>query len=113
MTKVEQTKERLRTGIIEGICKKNEEILKTKYDQIKLLENEIVKFKAAELSLKDLAQEIKTITNMVKEFSISSSLITTTDSLSNRKLFILLIWVLGSNPLGVNCKGLIIGSKYV
>lgn len=58
---MELMNERLRTGIIEDIYKKNEELLKTKDAQIQLLENEILKFKAAELPLKDLAQEIKAI----------------------------------------------------
>ncbi|MEM6802274.1 MAG: TIGR00341 family protein [Bacteroidota bacterium] len=85
---IELMNERLKTGIIEDIYKKNEELLQTKDAQIKLLENEILKFKAAELPVKDLAQEIKTINPNVRELSVSSSLITTTDSLKQDTVYL-------------------------
>lgn len=85
---IELMNERLKTGIIEDIYKKNEELLQTKDAQIKLLENEILKLKAAELPIKDLAQEIKTINSNVRELSVSSSLITTTDSLKQDTVYL-------------------------
>ncbi|MDW3646780.1 MAG: TIGR00341 family protein [Bacteroidia bacterium] len=85
---IELMNERLRTGIIEDIYKKNEDLLKTKDAQIQLLENEILKFKAAELPLKDLAQEIKAINANVTALSVSPTLMTTTDSLKQDTVFL-------------------------
>lgn len=77
---VELMNKELRAGIIEDIYKKNEELLQSKESQIQLLEDQIFAYKSRELPIADMAQEVKAINSRVKELSITSSIISRTDS---------------------------------
>lgn len=82
LEKIQQMNQQLRTGIIEDLYKKNEELINNKNAQIKLLEEELIKIRSKEMPIADLAQEIKTINQNVKQLSVSPSIISNVDSLT-------------------------------
>jgi uncharacterized hydrophobic protein (TIGR00271 family) len=79
---------RLRTGIIEDLYKKNEEIIQNKDKRIALLESEILRLQARDLPVGDIAGEVKALNNKILEFSISSSILTGLDSLKQDTVYI-------------------------
>lgn len=72
---VQELNQQMRTGIIEDLYKKNEEALRGKDDQIKLLEAEILRMRAREMPIVDLAQEVKAINKNVRELSVVESIV--------------------------------------
>lgn len=72
---VEEMNQQMRTGIIEDLYRKNEELLRGKDAQIKVLENEILRMRAREMPIIDLAREVKAINANVQELSIAESII--------------------------------------
>jgi uncharacterized hydrophobic protein (TIGR00271 family) len=82
LEKIQQMNQQLRTGIIEDLYKKNEELISNKNAQIKLLEEELIKIRSKEMPITDLAKEIKTINQNVKQLSVSPSIISNVDSLT-------------------------------
>lgn len=71
----EQMGQQMRTGIIEELYKKNEEALRGKDAQIKMLEAEILRMRSREMPISNLAQEIKAINKNVRELSVVESVI--------------------------------------
>lgn len=69
----------LRSGIIEDLYKKNEEVLKDKDKKIDLLQNELLRYKRAEkenaLPVHDLSREIKINHESLLEFTINKSVL--------------------------------------
>ncbi|MEM1323591.1 MAG: TIGR00341 family protein [Bacteroidota bacterium] len=72
---IEELNLKMRAGIIEDLYERNEEIMKGKDDQIKLLEEEILRLRARELPIADLSREIKTINKNIEELSLSNSIV--------------------------------------
>lgn len=72
---VEELNQQMRTGIIEELYKKNEEIIQGKDAQIKILEDEIFRMRAREMPIMDLAREVKTINKNVRELSVAESIV--------------------------------------
>jgi len=81
MADVQQMNQQLRVGIIEDLYKKNEELLQSKDDKIMVLEEELVRLRARDLPVLDLANEIKAINSNISEFSISPTILAQVDSL--------------------------------
>ncbi len=77
---IEQMNLQLKTGIIEELYRKNEEMLKNKDANIKLLENEIIRYRSKEFPIKDLAQEVKAINNNAQQLSVASIVLSDIDS---------------------------------
>ncbi len=64
----------LRTGVIEDLYRKNEEIITNKDKKIALLESELSRLNSDYLSVEDISNELKSLNNNLVEFSISNSL---------------------------------------
>jgi len=79
---IEQMNLQLKTGIIEELYQKNEATLKNKDAKIKLLEEEIIRFRSKEMPISDLAQEIKAINNNISQLSVASAIVSNLDSLT-------------------------------
>lgn len=79
---VEQMNLQLRTGIIEDLYQRNEEQIRSRDDRIKLLENEIVRYKSQLLPIADYSQEIKAFNQNLEEFTITPSIISQVDSMT-------------------------------
>lgn len=63
----------MRTGIIEDLYQRNEEALKGKDDQIRLLEEEVMRLRSRELPTTELATEMKAINPKLKELLVVES----------------------------------------
>lgn len=79
---IEQMNLQLKTGIIEELYQKNEATLKNKDARIKLLEDEIVRFRSKEIPIMNLAQEVKAINNNISQLSVASTIVSNIDSLT-------------------------------
>ncbi len=79
---IEQMNLQLKTGIIEELYIRNEDLLKSKNDQIKLLENEIIRYRSQEIPIKDLTVEIKAFKKNIRQLSVASTIISDIDSLT-------------------------------
>jgi len=77
---IEKINQQMRTGIIEDLYKKNEEILRDKDGRIRLLEDEILRMRAREVPIADFAEEVKVINQNVLELSVSPAVISRVDS---------------------------------
>ncbi|MCO6480743.1 MAG: DUF389 domain-containing protein [Phaeodactylibacter sp.] len=77
---IEKMNLQMRAGIIEDLYKKNEEILHGKDDRIRLLEEEILRMRAREAPIADLAEEVKAINKNVQELSVSPAVLSRVDS---------------------------------
>lgn len=62
--------QQLRTGILEDLYKKNEEIIKDKDDQISMLEKEVIRYRSQESESGDISKELKVEHANVTEFSL-------------------------------------------
>lgn len=71
----EQITQQMRSGIIEDLYKKNEEALRGKEAEIKMLQAEIVRIRSREMPISNLAEEVKAINKNVKELSVVQSII--------------------------------------
>lgn len=76
MPNIELINQQMRTGIIEELYKKNEEVLESKDKQIALLEEELLRLQKNELPKIDISAELIAINPNVEEFSISNALVT-------------------------------------
>lgn len=72
----------LKTGIIENLYQENQVMLQSKDEQIKLLESEIVKIRSKELPMTDLSKEAKTINGNIKQFSLSTTVLSDLDRMT-------------------------------
>ncbi|MCB9285853.1 MAG: DUF389 domain-containing protein [Lewinellaceae bacterium] len=70
----------MRTGIIEDLYRKNEEILRGKDDRIRLLEDEILRMRAREVPIADFVEEVKAINQNILELSVSPTVLSRIDS---------------------------------
>ena len=77
---IERMNLQMRTGIIEDLYKKNEEILRGKDDRIRLLQDEILRMHAREVPIADFAEEVKAINKNVLELSVSPAVLSRVDS---------------------------------
>lgn len=71
----EKLNQQMRTGIIEDLYKRNEEALRGKDAQIKMLEAEILRMRTREAPIVNLAQEVKAINKNVRELSVVESVV--------------------------------------
>ena len=71
----------IKSEIIEDLYKENQELIKSKDQQIKFLENEVFQLKQANYLSTEVASELKTLYPNTKEFSINRSILTRMDSL--------------------------------
>jgi hypothetical protein len=62
--------QQLRTGILEDLYKKNEEVIKDKDDQITMLEKEVIRYRSQESESGDISKELKVEHANVTEFSL-------------------------------------------
>jgi uncharacterized hydrophobic protein (TIGR00271 family) len=66
----------VKAGILEELYVKNEQLLKTKEQQINFLENELVKLKIHEIDFKELSQEVKILFPEITSLSYSKKIVT-------------------------------------
>ncbi|MCB0706906.1 MAG: TIGR00341 family protein [Saprospiraceae bacterium] len=85
---LEQMNQQMRSGIIEDLYKRNEELLETKDNKIKLLEEEIIRYRSLEMPMEDLVAELKTINPNVEELSVTNSIVSHVDSLQMDTLYL-------------------------
>lgn len=78
----------IRSGIIEDLYQKNEEILKSKEEQIRMLEDEVVKLKRPSVMATEVAPELKALNRYILEFSLDRTLVTRMDSLKQDTLYL-------------------------
>lgn len=81
METVELMNQNLKTGIIEDLYKRNEEVLQSKDEHITLLEDELYKIRSRELPIADISKELKAQHELVEEFSLTVNPIVSMDSL--------------------------------
>jgi uncharacterized hydrophobic protein (TIGR00271 family) len=79
---VERMNLSLRSGIIEDLYKRNEDLLANKDAQIQLLEGELMKMKSEQLPIDDLAAEIKALNSSIQSFTIHKGVIRNFDQQS-------------------------------
>jgi uncharacterized hydrophobic protein (TIGR00271 family) len=73
---VEEMNQQMRTGIIEDLYKRNEELLASKDQQIAFLESELVRMQLDQLPTTDIAREAQSINSKVEQLCLSSSILT-------------------------------------
>ena len=66
----------VKAGILEELYVKNEQLLKTKEQQINFLENELVKLKIHEIDFKELSKEVKILFPEITSLSYSKKIVT-------------------------------------
>lgn len=71
----------IKSEIIEDLYKENQELIKSKDQQIKFLENEVFQLKHTTFLSTEVASELKTLYPNTREFSINRSILTTLDSM--------------------------------
>ncbi|MEQ9186792.1 MAG: DUF389 domain-containing protein, partial [Cryomorphaceae bacterium] len=81
METVQLMNQSMKTGIIEDLYKRNEEVLQSKDEQIKILQKEIFKMKSRELPIGDISSELKAQHTGVTEFTLMRNPIVDMDSL--------------------------------
>ncbi|HEC66705.1 MAG TPA: DUF389 domain-containing protein [bacterium] len=66
----------VKSGILEDLYVKNQEVLENKDAKIQLLENELMKYKSSGFSFKDISEEIKVNYNKVESLSYANTIST-------------------------------------
>ncbi|MBK7631865.1 MAG: TIGR00341 family protein [Ignavibacteriales bacterium] len=66
----------LRTGVIEDLYRKNEELIKNKDKKITLLESELSRLKSESFPVEDLSKELKTLNKNLSEFTMNKTILT-------------------------------------
>jgi len=66
----------IKSGILEDLYVKNQEVIENKDAKIQLLENELMKYKARGFSFKDISEEIKVNYNRVESLSYANTITT-------------------------------------
>lgn len=66
----ERISQTMKTGLIEDLYRKNEEVLKTKDQRIKLLEDELFKLQASQYPVMDISEELRIQYEGVKYFTV-------------------------------------------
>jgi uncharacterized hydrophobic protein (TIGR00271 family) len=80
MATVQLMNQNMKSGIIEDLYKKNEEVLMNKQQRIDKLESELIKMKSRELPISDISQELKASYDNVKAFTLMRNPIYNADS---------------------------------
>ncbi|MEZ4722403.1 MAG: TIGR00341 family protein [Flavobacteriales bacterium] len=70
MATVELMNQSMRSGIIEDLYKRNEEVLQSKEEKIRALEDEVIKLRSRDLPIADISNELKAEHQDVKEFTL-------------------------------------------
>jgi len=78
---VELMNQRMRSGIIEDLYKRNEEVLQSKDEQIEVLQNEVLRYKSMEMPVSDISNELRSQHPAVTGFSLMQTPIVSMDSL--------------------------------
>lgn len=79
----------MKTGIIEDLYKRNEELLETKDEQIKVLEQEIVRMRGRQLPVAEMSREVRAINERVTSFSVDETILCNLqDSLSMDTVYV-------------------------
>ncbi len=73
----------LKIDIIEDLYKKNEELIQTKDDQIKLLETQLLKVQNRQFPIADISNELKVQYPALKSFSMGEVITSTNDTLTH------------------------------
>lgn len=81
MQTVQMMNQSMKTGIIEDLYKRNEEILQSKDEKIKLLENEIYRYRSTDFPLVDISAELRAIHPNVAEFTLTLNPVVNLDSM--------------------------------
>lgn len=81
METVQMMNQSMKTGIIEDLYKRNEEVLQSKNEQIQLLEDEIFRYRSRELPIADISGELRAQHSDVREFTLVKNPIVNMDSL--------------------------------
>jgi len=81
METVQLMNQNMKSGIIEDLYKRNEEVLQSKDEQIRILENEIYRFRSRELPVTDISAELKAQHEGVQEFTLMRNPVVSMDSL--------------------------------
>ncbi|MDA7837022.1 hypothetical protein N9A49_06400 [Salibacteraceae bacterium] len=81
MKTVQLMNQNMKSGIIEDLYKRNEEVLQSKDEQIRILENEIYRFRSRELPVTDISAELKAQHEGVQEFTLMRNPVVSMDSL--------------------------------
>lgn len=66
----------LRTGVIEDLYRKNEEIIRNKDSKITLLESELSRLKSESFPVEDISNEIKALNKNLSEFTMNKTIMT-------------------------------------
>lgn len=78
---VELMNQSMKSGIIEDLYKRNEEVLQSKEQRIKTLEKELIKLRSRELPVGDISQELHAFDENVREFTLMNNAVFTADSM--------------------------------
>lgn len=65
----------LKATVIEDLYRKNEEIIKSKDNQISLLESEVSRLNSFNYPVDDIAKEVKALNKNILQFTITNSII--------------------------------------
>lgn len=80
LTTVELLNEKMRTGIIEDLYRRNEAQIKNRDDRINLLEQEIIQYRSKEIDVSSLVDELKVIDPNVAAISVAPAVLSNIDS---------------------------------
>jgi uncharacterized hydrophobic protein (TIGR00271 family) len=81
----------IRSGVIEDLYRKNEEIIKNKDNKITLLENEINRLQSETFPVEEISKEIKAINKNITEFTMNKNVFTDfSKSLTDTLVFVYL-----------------------
>lgn len=78
---IQMMNQSMKSGIIEDLYKRNEEVIQSKDQKINMLEREIVNLKSKELPIQDISAELKAQHKSVAEFTLMKNPVVSMDSL--------------------------------
>lgn len=77
---IELLNQKMRTGIIEELYRRNEDQIKSRDDQIQLLEQEIIRYRSRDIDITSLVEELKAIDPNVEAISVAPAILSHIDS---------------------------------
>ncbi|GAB5538114.1 MAG: TIGR00341 family protein [Salibacteraceae bacterium] len=78
---VELMNQSMKSGIIEDLYKRNEEVLQSKEQRIETLEKELIKLRSRDIPVGDISNELYAFDDNVKEFTLMNNAVFTADSM--------------------------------
>lgn len=78
----------IRRGIIEELYAKNEQLLASKEERIRFLENELIRARQVSRLAQEVAPELKVLNREIREFSLDRTLLTSMDSLRQDTVYL-------------------------